>query len=403
MEGAQRTFRVVFASNLITGVGMMSFLPFFPSLVGELGVTDAHQRAAWAGVLFGAAPLAAAVMAPLWGTFGDRYGRKLMVVRSMFAITVFVGAMAFARSPWQLLGLRIAQGIFSGFIAPSLTLVSIATSEERQGRVTGALQAATSVGTIVGPLIGAAILSAAGTSGVFFFVSGASAIGGTLVGLFAVEDPGLRRNEGRLSVGSVFGTAARDLAELASNPRLRSAVLLFTCVQFALGATNPSLELLVEELWDGDPARIDGLTGTLFSMLAVAFIVATPVWGRFGDRIGHERALRSSALLSAGALALHALAPAYAWLLAARIAFGFFSPGANAGAFGIAATETLAERRGAAMGAVFSARALASSIGALAGGALASWLGIRSLFAVCGASVALALFAESVSVRRRGG
>ena len=36
--------------------------------------------------------------------------------------------MAFARTPWELLGLRLMQGVFSGFVAPSLTLVSIGTS-----------------------------------------------------------------------------------------------------------------------------------------------------------------------------------------------------------------------------------------------------------------------------------
>jgi DHA1 family multidrug resistance protein-like MFS transporter len=360
MEGWQRTFRVVFAANLITGIGMMSFLPFFPSLVAELGVEDERLRATWAGVLFGAAPLAAAVMAPVWGTFGDRHGRKPMVVRSMLAITVFVGAMGFARSPWQLLALRIGQGIFSGFIAPSLTLVSVAAPAGRQGRITGALQTATSVGSIA---------------------------------VLAEEDPRLRRSAGAFSLASIFGSAAQDLAALAANPRLRRAVVLFTCVQFALGATNPSLELFVEDLWRGSPERAGSLTATLFSVLALAFIAATPVWGRLGDRAGHGRALRLSTLFSAATLALHALAPSYVWLLLARIAFGVSSPGASAGAFGIAATDTPAERRGSAMGAVFSARALAASLGALAGGALVPVLGIRGLFACSGAGIALALLA----------
>src|SRR5204863_5307252 len=97
---------------------------FFPTLLRELGLTDRNEIAVWAGVLFGAAPLSAALMSPIWGALGDRYGRRLMVLRSLVAITVFVGAMAFATSTWHLLLLRLLQGVFSGYSAPSLTLVS---------------------------------------------------------------------------------------------------------------------------------------------------------------------------------------------------------------------------------------------------------------------------------------
>lgn len=122
----KRTYWVVYAANLIVALGMMSFLPFFPSFLEELGVHDRAAVQRWSGITFGAAPLAAAVMGPVWGSIGDRFSRKLMVLRSMLAITLFVGAMGFARTPWELLILRLLQGVFSGFVPPSVTLVSVA-------------------------------------------------------------------------------------------------------------------------------------------------------------------------------------------------------------------------------------------------------------------------------------
>ena len=111
MSGWRRTFWVICFSNLVAGAAISSFLPFFPSLLEEVGLEDVHERALWSGILFGAAPLSAAVMGPLWGSIGDRYGRKLMVVRPLVGLSVFVGAMAWAHSVWQLLLLRIAQGV----------------------------------------------------------------------------------------------------------------------------------------------------------------------------------------------------------------------------------------------------------------------------------------------------
>ncbi len=386
-----RTFWVVFVANLVTAIGMMSFLPFFPSFLEELGIEDRDELAAWTGVVFGAAPLAAAVMGPIWGSIGDRFGRKLMVLRSLLAITFFVGAMGFARTPWELLILRFGQGIFSGFVPPSITLVSIAAPKDRQGRVAGSLQSALAIGSIVGPLVGAFLQGEFGIRSVFTFVAVASGLSALSIGLFAEEEPGLRTTLERFSPTTVLGSTWRDLAIIFRAQGLRTAVLVLFLVQFGLGATNPLMELLVRDLWKGDPARIPHLTSLLFTAPAIAIVVATPLWGRFGDRVGHRRALLRSALGSAVAFVLHGLAPAYALLFGARLAIGATSAGSNAAAFGVAAVETRPENRGSAFGAVFSARALAVSLGAMVGGTLAAWIGIRGLFWVAGGTVGVAL------------
>jgi len=373
----------------------MSFLPFFPAIVEGYGIEDEGLRAAWSGVLFGAAPLSAALMGPVWGSIGDRFGRKLMVVRALVAITVFVGLMYFATNPWQLLGLRLGQGVFSGFVPPSLTLVSVITPRALQGRVTGTLQTALPAGMISGPLIGAWIQSAYSIEAIFIFVATAAGAGAIVVLLFAKEDARLRSTLERFSPTSMLAGALRDLSSLWRNPALRFSISGLFCVQFALGTTNPILQLVVEDLWVGDPARVEALTALLFSALAVAAIFATPLWGRFGDRLGHRRTL----FLTAGAtfllLGLHAAAWTYGILLGLRVLVGLTSPGANTAAFSLAATETRDEERGTALGAVFSARSLAISTGALLGGFLASVLGVRGLFLTVGVVLALVFFAAT--------
>ena len=87
------------------------------------------------------------------------------------AITVFVGAMAFARTPWELLALRLMQGVFSGFVAPSLTLVSIGAPAHLQGRIAGSLQVAMGLGAVGGPLMGELLREAAGIGAVYLCVS----------------------------------------------------------------------------------------------------------------------------------------------------------------------------------------------------------------------------------------
>jgi DHA1 family multidrug resistance protein-like MFS transporter len=390
-RGWRRTFWVVFASNLVSGLGLSAFLPFFPTLLEELGMRDPHARAVWSGVLFGAAPLSAGFSGPLWGSIGDRHGRKLMVVRSLVGLALFVGPMAYARSAWQLLALRIMQGVFSGYMAPSLTLVSVAAPSHRQGSVTSWIQTASTVGTIVGPMLGAALLATGGVRTIFAVTALAAAASAAMVWLVAVEDASRRAPSGPLSLGTVLRSSWGDVHALLASRSLRQAMVLYAGVHFALGATSPQLELFVETVWRGDLARVEGLTGTLFTLVAVAAILATPVWGRVGDSLGHASALRLAGALSALTLALHAAAPSYAWLFALRLVFGLVAPGASAAAFGLAATESGTEQRGAAMGAVFSARCFAVSAGSFLGGALTAGVGLRGLFVVAGAAIALGL------------
>lgn len=399
MDSWRRTWWSVWTANFVTSVGIQSFLPFFPSLLEDLGLHDRAEIAVWAGVLYGAAPFSAAIMSPLWGSLGDRYGRKLMVLRSLLAITVFVGAMAFATTPWQLLVLRLLQGTFSGFIAPSATLVSIAAPLGQQGRVAGSLQTAMAAGAVVGPLAGGFAAGHAGVGSVFFGVSAAAAIAFALVAFFAHEDAAHRRESGgKASLGKAVADARRDFADLWANPRLRAGLGIVFWAAFALGATNPILELHVRDLVSGSSEHMALMTSLLFSAVALVNLLAMPAWGRRGDSIGHGRALVQSALASSIALAVQAV-PVYAVLLGARVVFGAALAGSAACSFGLAAAETPVDRRGGAFGIVFSARTLAAAVAAPLGGWLAGSIGVPGVLLGCAA--ALAWSARGLWTRRR--
>jgi MFS family permease len=370
---------------------MMSFLPFFPSHLEQLGVRGEDAIALWTGVIFGAAPLAAAVMSPIWGALGDRFGRRMMVLRSMFAITLFVGAMAFVRDPWTLLALRLAQGVFSGFVAPSLTLVSIGAPADRQGRIAGSLQMAMGLGAVGGPLLGEIVREAVGIPAVYLCVSVLSGLSGLLVLTVASEDHAKRRrHEGGLGVASLLSASLGDLGELRTNRGLRAAVVVIFWLYFGTGATQPQLELYVREL-DSHFDWVPASTAALFSLPAAINLIAMPLWGRVGDARGHTRALILCTALTGVLLLANALVVGYEDLLLVRVLLGAAMAGAGPLAFGVAAAETPDERRGGAFGVVFSARALAISASAMAGGGLAAWVGMRGLFVFGGASILAAL------------
>lgn len=390
MEPWKRTYWAVWFSNLIAAMGMMSILPFFPSHLEAMGIEDRASIATWTGVIYGAAPLSAAFASPVWGALGDRFGRRLMVVRSMTAIAIFVGAMAYAASPWQLLALRIAQGVFSGFLPPSMTLVSTVAPVHKQARLAGALQSAMIWGAVLGPVLGEAVRATRSVQDVYLVVSALAVVAIFVVLLFAREDHSTRQTETEaVSLRAVLRGSFGDLNELRTSRELRVAVVLLFWIQFALGATNPQMELFVRDLdvWFLTPS-----VAAPFSVLAAANLIGLPLWVRFGDAHGHHRALTYCAAGSAIALLAHAATPGFEVLLLLRALLGLAVAGAGPLAFGLAAAETSADRRGGAFGVVFSARALAVSVSAMLGGWLSAVTGIRGLFVAGGAMVLLCLW-----------
>src|SRR5215813_1665526 len=122
----ERTTWICSATQFFTLIGFGLGLPFLPMYVQQLGVTERAQVALWSGVISGSAALTMAVVAPLWGVMADRYGRKLMLVRSMLGGAAVVGAMGFVSDVWQLEAIRLVQGGVTGSQAAAAALVASA-------------------------------------------------------------------------------------------------------------------------------------------------------------------------------------------------------------------------------------------------------------------------------------
>ena len=175
---------------------------------------------------------------------------------------------------------------------------------------------------------------------------------------------------------------------------IRVALVFLFIAQFGIGATNPQLELFVGHVEpDWAQGKVQQHTAYLFSILAGVGLFAMPVWGRYGDRNGHGKVLVISALSAGIALCVSGFATAFWVLLVSRLLLGAFGSGLGPAAFGLAADVTGREERGAANGAVFSARALAISLGSIVGGVLVHFLGLRGIYIGSGCLLVIAVFA----------
>ena len=123
----QQSRRNVFVSAATSFTGFAGFtlvMPFLPLYISELGVSDVGEIAMWSGLTLGATPAITAISAPLWGRVGDRYGSKILVIRSLTAFVLTKAAMAFVTAPWQLVALRGLLGVFAGYGALTLSMAA---------------------------------------------------------------------------------------------------------------------------------------------------------------------------------------------------------------------------------------------------------------------------------------
>ena len=84
----RRNLSVCFAGSFSTLIAMTLLLPFLPLYVEQLGAQGHAAIVQWSGIAYGATFFAAALVAPLWGRLGDRYGRKVMLVRASFGMAI---------------------------------------------------------------------------------------------------------------------------------------------------------------------------------------------------------------------------------------------------------------------------------------------------------------------------
>jgi MFS family permease len=162
----------------------------------------------------------------------------------------------------------------------------------------------------------------------------------------------------------------------------------------ALGVLTVSLDAAVNIAFPAISAAfrvpatsIQWIVLTYMAGFASALIPA----GRLADRVGHARVFRAGLLLTGVAHLLCGVAPAWAWLLGARVAQGLGAALVMASAPALVTLSIDTPRRGQALGRLGLAASLGMVAGPLAGGALVGAFGWRVVYLGRLPLVALAL------------
>lgn len=157
--------RVIFISLMICYVGFGVINPVLAPLIREIGLEERH-----AGWIISAASLVLLLAAPVWGRQSDRFGRKPVMMAgllgfaislALFALFAWIGTRGNVQVMFIFSMLFISRVLFGVFV-PALTssgqaLIADLTPLNERTKGMAMVGAATGIGFLVGPAMGAAL------------------------------------------------------------------------------------------------------------------------------------------------------------------------------------------------------------------------------------------------------
>lgn len=386
------TLCVMFVAQLLSIVGFAFVLPFIPFYIREIGVTDESLVPIWAGILGAASSLTMTIFSPIWGWLSDRYGRKVMVERAMFAGAFITMAMGMVGDVYQLLVLRLFTGAFTGTISASVSLVSSVLPTAKLGFGLGLMQVAVFLGMSLGPWVGGIIADMVGYR-ITFIAGGAILLVGGILVLVGAKEKFIRPS-------SIALKRSGSLRSLMTLPGFASLMVVFFLFNFSIHIAIPIVPLFIEQVGHLK-TRVASTTGLLFAVTGATASISAAAIGYISDRTGHKRVLMINLFFSACLWVAHALARSIEQLLWVRIVFGFAVGGNLPTMNALVAKLIPKESYGKAYGLTASMTSLGMTLGPIAGGIMASYMGLRWPFVVVSLLLGLVVIPMLLNVKTR--
>ncbi len=148
-SGQLRRLSILIAASGVDMIGFAMILPLLPFYALDLKASPFTI-----GLIIASFSVAQLLSAPLWGRFSDRYGRRPALLVGLGASAAAYAVFAMASSVWLLFASRIIQGAGGGTTGVAQAYVADTIRVEDRARALGWLSAATSVGVMIGPVIG---------------------------------------------------------------------------------------------------------------------------------------------------------------------------------------------------------------------------------------------------------
>ncbi|MEM1052007.1 MAG: TCR/Tet family MFS transporter [Pseudomonadota bacterium] len=290
---------IVFIDML--GIGLI--IPVLPGLLEDVTGLGLDETARIGGWLLFAYAIMQFLFAPIIGGLSDRFGRRPVLLATLFMLGIDYAIMAWAPTLFWLFVGRILSGIMGASWAASNSCIADVAGPETRGKYFGIMGAAGASGFVIGPGLGGLL----GTIDVRFpFMAAAFlAIGGAIAGYWLLKEtlPVERRRRFSMARANPMGT----LIQMARVPIVVGFLAVIFFAQLGAQSHQTIWAYHTELVFGWDELQI-GLSVALFGIMLV--IVQGGLTGKVIERIGAGRTIILGMIISYPANFLFAFAPA---------------------------------------------------------------------------------------------
>lgn len=150
----QAAIGFIFITLLIDLTGWGIIIPVIPKLIQELIHGDVSEAAKYGGWLTFAYAITQFIFAPLIGNLSDKFGRRPIILISLFAFSLDYIVLAFAPTiTWLFVG-RIIAGLTGASISTASAYIADVSTPENRAKNFGMIGVAFGLGFIIGPVLG---------------------------------------------------------------------------------------------------------------------------------------------------------------------------------------------------------------------------------------------------------
>jgi DHA1 family tetracycline resistance protein-like MFS transporter len=303
----QAAIGFIFITMLIDITGWGIIIPVIPKLIQELIHGDLSDAAKYGGWLTFAYAITQFVFAPLVGNLSDQYGRRPIILISLFGFSLDYLLLSFAPTiTWLFIG-RILAGITGASITTASAYIADVSTPENRAKNFGMIGAAFGLGFIIGPVIGG-LLGQYG-SRVPFYAAGVLCMVNFIYGYFILPESLSKENRRKFDwkranpVGSLL-----NLKKYPSILGLMLAIFLLYVASHAV-QSNWSYFTMYQFHWDEKMVGISlGIIGLLVGIVQGGLIR----W--INPKLGNEKSIFFGIALYAIGMFLFAFAT-QSWMM----------------------------------------------------------------------------------------
>jgi DHA1 family tetracycline resistance protein-like MFS transporter len=357
--------RFIFVTILLDILGFGIIIPVLPKLVADLAGGNTGNGALMFGMMLSVYGLAQFLFLPVLGSLSDRYGRRPILLVSMFFSAVEFVIMALATNIWVLFIGRLLTGITgASMTVANAYIVDVSTPEKRAANF-GMVGAAFGIGFILGPAFGG--LLSIWSARAPFWASAVLSLANFCYGLFVLPESLGIEHRRRFNLRSAIPAAGvRILMRVGWVRMLSLCLILVSLAQQSLQSTwvlYTTYRFHWSELDNGLSLTLVGLTSGL---------VQAGLTGKLVARIGESRTVVLGLCLSSAGFLGYALST-QGWMMAIWIMVWSLSGVAGPSINSLISQEYGPDEQGMLQGSVVSLQSLMGIVGPLLGTGIFSY------------------------------